>query len=161
MDVSYERIAFNACGSWSYCFLGDSIPYVRSLSRSAFRMRVRDGNPQISKLLPGAIRELVLVAARLVAGDESRVVVQRVIEMAWIHGERLAAIRILAHLAERKRLDCAAVGGVEVHVLFVAVCLEEIIASPAFQEWRQLGWIELKLNFFSGTEDGKFVVEAF
>src|SRR5947207_15716750 len=66
---------------------------------------------------------------------------------------------IFPHVAKRQRFDRVAVGGIEVHVLFVAVGLEEVVARPTIGKRRQLALIEFKLDFFSGAKDCKFVIE--
>src|SRR2546423_1003208 len=113
----------------------------------------------MSKLLPDAVRELVRICARLVSGNEACVVLEHVVEMFWVGRERFAPIRIPAHLAKRQWFDGVAVGGVEIHVLFVAVGLEEVVARPTIGKRRQLALIEFKLDFFSGAKDCKFVIE--
>src|SRR5881409_779041 len=79
--------------------------------------------------------------------------------MFWVGRERFAPIRILAHLPERQRFDRVAIRGVEVHVFFVAIGLEEVVARPPIGKRRQLALIEFKMSFFSGAEDCKFVIE--
>src|SRR5437764_5813251 len=91
----------------------------------------------------------VRIPARLVPRHKSRVVLEHVIQVIGIHRERFAAIWVLSHAPKWQWLDRIPVRGVKIHIFLIAIRHEEIIADPALRDWRQLGGIEIELNFFT------------
>ena len=90
------------------------------------------------------------VSTGLVSGEMARVVVQEIFDVRIIERERSApGIRICTHGFEGQGMDRVGLGGVEVHIFFVAVGYEEIIPHPSFGQRRKLCRIEVENHFIS------------
>src|SRR5208282_1422690 len=99
--------------------------------------------------------------ARLVSRHEPGVVFEQVVQVLGIGGKRLAGIRIGAHVAKRQWVNRIAVVGIEVHILFVSVGDEEIVAHPSTGQGRQFRGIEIERYFIARSEDDKLIVDRF
>ena len=64
----------------------------------------------------------------------------------------------MAHAAERKRGYRVPGGGVEIHIFFVAVGDEEVIAHPSFGQSRKFPGIEVQRDFLAGSKNRELVV---
>src|SRR5277367_1022737 len=88
------------------------------------------------------------ISPLLVAGHMARVVFEKVVHMRVIEWERFSwSIGIIAHAEEGQRCHVVAFSGVEVHIFFVAVGGEEIIADPAFGKSGKTRGIEIQAHF--------------
>src|ERR1017187_3692891 len=85
---------------------------------------------------------------------------EKIVHVLVVEGERLARrIRIVAHPEEWQRRYEVAFGGVEVHVLLIAVSGEEVIAHPALGQRRQMYRIEGEANLVAGSKHDQLVVQ--
>ena len=78
--------------------------------------------------------------------------------MLGISRKRFAEVRVRIHGPKRQRLDRIAAVGIEVHIFFVAVRGEEIIAYPSVRERRERARIEIKRDFIARSKDCELVV---
>src|SRR5436853_7294677 len=74
---------------------------------------------------------IIRVAAGLITGPIARVVVEQVIQVFVVERIRVDRVRIVSHGPERKRSHRVSLEGVEIHVLLIAICDKEVVASPA------------------------------
>ena len=87
------------------------------------------------------------------------VVFEKIIHMRVVERERFfRRVRIVAHAEERQRRDEVSLGGVEVHVFFVAVGRKEIVAHPSPRKRGQMRRVEVEPHFISRSEHGELVV---
>src|SRR5258708_189171 len=103
----------------------------------------------------------IRIAARLVAGQMTRVIPQQRIQIRRAEGTRSSRVRICVHGTERKRFYRGTLSGVEVHVFFVAVGQEEVVARPTASHRWQRRRIKFQRHLFSGAKDGEAVVATY
>src|SRR4029077_10135709 len=125
--------------------------------------RGRDA-PGTASRTPGVTGSAVVgvmerISARFIPRHEPGVVFEQVVQVLGIGGKRLTRIRIRAHVAEWERVNRIAAVGVEVHIFFVSVGDEEIVAYPARRQGGQIRRIEIERNFIARSKDDKFVVD--
>src|SRR5271155_2782362 len=102
---------------------------------------------RLKRFLPGLFLGILKrISAGFVSRHEPGVVFEQVVQVLGIGGKNLAGIRIRLHGAKRQRLNRISAVGIEVHILFVSVGDEEIVAHPSTRQCGQFRWIEIERN---------------
>src|SRR5271156_781983 len=97
---------------------------------------------RLKRFLPGLFLGILKqISVAFVSRHEPGVVFEQVVQVLGIRGKRLARTWISAHVAKRQRLNRVSAVGVEIHIFFVSVGDEEIVADPSMGQGRKFRWI--------------------